>query len=153
STLPPTRDFLDFRRDCGSVGHPRCPHQQGRDLRKMATVQPTPGKRAKEKGADPGLSQGPVDPPSLKKFKADPVEGARALLRLRDGKTIEELLADAEFAATLKALAAKATKSPSAAAVLSRLALRTEFSSVAAAAIGAAGSWPEPSSFAAKERR
>jgi len=119
----------------------------------MATVQPTPGKRAKEKGADPGLSRGPLDPPSLKKFKADPVEGARALLRLRDRKTIEELLADAEFAATLKALASKATKSPSAAAVLSRLALRPEFLSVAATAIGAAGSWPEPSSFPAKERR
>src|SRR5262249_52501727 len=58
-----------------------------------------------------------------------------------------------ELAATLKALASKATKSPSAAAVLSRLALRPEFLSVAATAIGAAGSWPEPSSFPAKERR
>jgi len=125
----------------------------GRDLRKTATAQATPGKRTQEKRADENLSRGPLDPPSLKKFKTDPLEGARALLRLRNRKTIEELLADAEFAATLKALASKATKSPSAAAVLSRLALRPEFSSVAAAAIGAAGSWPEPSTFAAKERR
>ena len=119
----------------------------------MATAQANPGKRAKEKHADGSLSRVPLEPPSLRTLKMDPVEGARALLRLRDRKTIEDLLADAGFAASLKALAAKATKSSSAAAVLSRLVLRPEFSSVAAAAIGTAGSWPEPSSFAASERR
>ena len=122
-------------------------------MRKTATAQATPGKHAKEKRADGRLSREPLDFPSLRKFKIDPVEGAPALLRLQRRETIEQLLADAEFAKALRALAAKATKSPSAAVVLSRLALRPEFSGVAAAAMGATGSWPEPSSFTAPDRR
>src|SRR5262249_57987529 len=105
----------------------------------MATAQANPGKRAKEKHADGSLSRVPLEPPSLRTLKMDPVEGARALLRLRDRKTIEDLLADAGFAASLKALAAKATKSSSAAAVLSRLVLRSRVFGGAAAALRTAG--------------
>jgi hypothetical protein len=122
----------------------------------MAAAQATPGKRASEKPpADGELSRElPVQPPALKKFKADPVEGARSLLLLRQREAIEGVLADAEFVTALGGLAAKATKSPKAAVVLSRFALRVEFSSAAVAAIGsAAGAWPEPSSFEARDRR
>jgi hypothetical protein len=89
----------------------------------------------------------------LKKFKVDPVEGAPPLLQLRRQATINEILADAEFMSSLKRLASEATKSSKAALLLSRFALRSEFSSAAAVAIGAGGSWTEPSNFAAEHRR
>jgi len=126
-------------------------------LRKTAaaeTAEVTAGKRAGEKpSADGELARELRDPPSLRKFKADPVEGARSLLALRQRQAIEAVLADAAFAAAVKTLAVKATKSPKAAVVLARLALRVEFSSTAVEAIGAAGAWPDPASFEARDRR
>src|SRR5262249_53683475 len=50
STLPPTQDFLDFRRDCGSVGSPKVPTQDGAGLAKDGDCTADPGKARKRKG-------------------------------------------------------------------------------------------------------
>jgi hypothetical protein len=118
------------------------------------TAQAGPGKRTGEiELADGTLARDLRHPPSLKKFKVDPVEGARSLLQLRRREAIEEILIDAEFVTALKGLASKAAELPRAAVVLSRFALRPDFSSAAAAAIESSGSWPEPSNFEAEHRR
>lgn len=121
-------------------------------MRKTATAKATSRKRTSEnQRADGTAARG--DPPGLQKFKVDPVEGARSLLQIRRRTTIDEVLADAEFMTALRGLALKATESSRAAVVLSRFALRPEFSTEATVAIEAAGSWPEPSNFAAEHRR
>jgi hypothetical protein len=91
--------------------------------------------------------------PSLEKFRVNPVEGARSLLQLRRKEAIEQLLADAEFVTGLKMLASRAAELPRAAVLLSRFALRPEFSGAATRAIETAASWPEPSNFEAEHRR
>jgi hypothetical protein len=122
------------------------------NLRKTATA--SSGKPPREKKHTDGtLAREQRNPPSLEKFKVNPVEGARSLLQLRSREAIEQVLADAEFLTALKMLASRAAELPRAAVVLSRFALRPEFSSAAAVAIEAAGAWPEPSNFDAEHRR
>jgi hypothetical protein len=121
---------------------------------KTATAQTSPGKRSEKKErADGVLAREQRNPPSLEKFKVDPIEGARSLLLLRRQEAIEGVLANGEFVTALNGLACRAAELPKAAVVLSRFTLRSEFSSAAAAAIGAAGAWPEPSNFEAEHRR
>jgi hypothetical protein len=121
-------------------------------LRKAATA--SSGKPPREKKHRDGtLTHEQRNPPSLQKFVVNPVEGARSLLQLRRREAIEQILADAEFVPALKMLASKAAELPRAAVVLSRFALRPEFSGAATQAIETVGSWPEPSNFEAEHRR
>ena len=59
----------------------------GRALQKAAMVRATSRKGAKEKQpANGGPARDLRDPPSLRAFKDDPVEGGRLLLQLRSRK-------------------------------------------------------------------
>jgi hypothetical protein len=101
-------------------------------------------------------SGGAYDPSDLvRKFKADPIRGARALLRLKQKDSVRRILAHHEFMPALKSLSVKATDSPTAALCFSRFALQLQFFEATVAASASAGfrSWPEPSKFESKHRR
>jgi hypothetical protein len=91
--------------------------------------------------------------PSLAKFVRDPVKGADSLLRLRRKDAIASVLAHPEFTSALRSLALSAMQSAPAAVSLSRLALNPAFSTKATVAITAQGDWPDPTKFAAPQRR
>lgn len=94
-----------------------------------------------------------AQPAYLEKFKHDPATGAALILRLKSRETIKLILADPDFDAGIRKLARHAVAEPRAARVLAKFALHAQFSAAIAAAVEAAGAWPEPSKFDSAEDR
>jgi hypothetical protein len=115
-------------------------------LPKAVTAKPADpaGEKKKAVGAKAARHQKPLN---LEQFRESPVKAATPLLLLRSRDKIAPVLTSPDFAAGIEKLALLAAAEPRAAIVLSKFAVRPEFSSAVVEPMKASGRWPAPSKF------